>query len=96
MRRCDDLEASGEGGRVGQVDLVDRPRGLHEVDVRITEGGQHDLVRRQCESSRRRAGQRVDIASGAGGDNPTPGDTDRLDPAEPGLAGKRRDPPFHE
>jgi hypothetical protein len=39
MRGCDDLETVGEGGRTGQVDLVDGPRGLDEVDVRITQAG---------------------------------------------------------
>ena len=60
---ADVLEAVGESGRVGQVDLVDGPCRLDEVDVRIAERREGDLVRRERESSRGRARKRLDVAS---------------------------------
>ena len=92
--RVGDLRHAGlEGLGPGEVDLVQGSRRLGEMEMRVGQPGDRDLVGRQRDPPGERIGAGLELDLGASeGDPPIP-DADRLDPAETGPSGKRRDAP---
>ena len=60
--------------------------------MRVGQAGDRDLVGLERDPPRERVGPRLEVDLGAGEGDPAGADPDRLDPAEPGSPGQRRDP----
>ena len=88
----DPLQALGERRGVGQVDLAGRGRGAREVEMRVGEARDRDLVGLEGDPLGERVGPRLEVDLRPGERHPPVADPDRLDPAEPVVAGERRDP----
>ena len=63
-----------------------------EVEVRVGETRDRDLVGLERDPLRERVGPRLEVDLRPGERHPAVADPDRLDPAEPVVAGERRDP----
>ena len=83
--------SSSVGGR-REVDLAERERRLGEMEVRVGQARDRDLVRFERDPPRERVRPGLELDLGAGEGDPAVADPDRLDPAEPGSPGQRRDP----
>ena len=83
--------AAVERRRGREVDLVDRQRGVDEVDVRVDEPGHRDLARLELDPAGVRIGARLEVDRRAGEGDLAVADPDRLDPAEAGVAGEGGD-----
>ena len=68
--------------RVRQVDLALRDRGLGEMQVRVGQPGDRDLVGLEVDPLGERVGPGLEEDLGAGEGDATVADPDRLDPAE--------------
>ncbi len=88
----DELEAVGERRGSGQVDLARRGGGTREVEVRVGETRDRDLVGLEGDPFGERVGPRLEVDLRPGERHAPVADPDRLDPAEPVVAGERRDP----
>ena len=77
------LQALPQRGGRGQVDLARGDGGLGEVEVRVGQPGDRDLVGFQTDPLRERIGARLEIDLGAGERDAPVADPDGLDPAEP-------------
>ena len=72
--------------------MVDRQRGIDEVDVRVDDPGHRDLARLELDPAGVRVGAGLEVDRRAGERDLAVADPDRLDPAEAGIAGERGDP----
>ena len=85
-------QAVVERRRVLEIDLPRGHRRLREVQVRVGQAGDRDLVRLQADPLGERVGAGLEIDLRAGERDPSVADADRLDPAEPRIAVEGRDP----
>ncbi len=92
MGGADQFKAGLERGRLREVDVLERDAALREVQVGVGQARDGDLVIVELEADGERVGPRLELDRRTGKRNAAAGDADRLDPAEPSVAGERRDP----
>ena len=90
---ADQRQALVERLNLREVDALESDPALGEVEVRIGQARDRDLVRVELEADGERVGPRLELDRRTGKRDAAAGDADRLDPAEPRVAGERRDPP---
>jgi hypothetical protein len=81
-----------ERRRGREVDMIDRERGIDEVDVRVDDPGHRDLAGLELDPAGVRVGTGLEVDGRAREGDLAVADPDRLDPAKAGIAGERGDP----
>ena len=91
VRVADSRQALLERGGVGEIDLPACHRALGEVEVGVGEAGNGHLVGFEDDPLGMRIGPCLEVHLRPGKGDPAVADSDRLDPAEAGVAGQRGD-----
>ena len=96
MRGSDEVETVVQRGHPRQVDLPTHEGRLGEMEMRIGQPGDRDLIGRELDPLRERVGPGLQPHLGPGERDPSIADPHRLHPAEAGLARQGGDPACHE
>ncbi len=92
MGSADQRQAVVERLNLRQVDALEGDPAIGEMEVGIGQARDRDLVRVELEADGERVGPGLELDRRTRKRDAAAGDADRLDPAEPRVAGERRDP----